>query len=503
VYGGQTATYTVTITRNPGFTGAVTLSTDATPPYLPVGTSASFTPNPLNPTDNSATLSVATNVSLFTTPPGSWPFTITGTSGTISHNINATLVVKPSDFSITVNPTSASVFGSQTATYIVTVTRDIGLNGPINLTTNAVFPYLPIGTSAAFSPNPLTPADSSSTLSVATNVSLFTTPPGSWPFTITATSGALTHAINATLVVKPSDFSIAVSPASVTVAGGQTASYTVTVTRDIGLNGPINLTTDTVFPYLPIGTSSAFSPNPLTPADSSSTLSVATNVSLFTTPPGPWPFRITATSGALTHTVNATLVVAPPPSIASFGASASNWTAGRDGFTLSATFADGQGTVVSAPGGSLGAIQSGTVFSVSGSALISNSDGTPRANSFTLTVTNAAGAIATATAAVSVYPAPVSPIVVIDIAGVPIASSLTAGQTYTASVPLRPGMHYQWAFGGSSSPGVIARGDRNTFDFVPSCPPGSVSCTQTITVGEINALNDSAQSMVLLGVVAP
>jgi collagen type VII alpha len=504
VFGSQTASYTVTVTRDIGLNGPINLTTNGVFPYLPIGTSAAFSPNSLTPADSSSTLSVATNVSQFTTPPGSWPFKITGTSGTITHNIDATLVVTPSDFSITVNPTSASVFGSQTASYTVTVTRDIGLNGPINLTTDTVFPYLPIGTSAAFSPNPLTPVDNSSTLSVATNVSQFTTPPGSWPFTITGTVGTITHNINATLVVTPSDFSITVNPTSVTVAGGQTASYTVTVTRDIGLNGPINLTTDTVFPYLPIGTSAAFSPNPLTPVDNSSTLSVATNVSQFTTPPGPWPFRITATSGTLTHTVNATLVVAPPPSIASFGASASNWTAGREGLTLSATFADGQGTVVSAPGSSLGAIQSGTAFSVPGSALIANADGTPRATLFTLTITNAAGAIATATAAVSVYPAPVTPIVVVvDLAGVPVASTLTAGQTYTASVPLRLGMHYQWVFDGRSSPGVIARGDRNTFDFVPSCVPGNVSCAQTISVGEINALNDSAQSMVPLSVVVP
>jgi subtilisin family serine protease len=81
---GASTSYTVTITRTGGFTGAVTLSAAG----LPAGATASFNPN--NTTGTSSTMSVATST---TTPTGSYPVTITGTSGTLSRSTSVTLVV--------------------------------------------------------------------------------------------------------------------------------------------------------------------------------------------------------------------------------------------------------------------------------------------------------------------------------------------------------------------------------------------------------------------------
>jgi hypothetical protein len=79
---GSTTTYTVTITRTGGFTGAVTLSVAG----LPSGGSATFTPNPA--TGASSALKVTVRI----LPRGTFPLTVTGTSGTTTHTASATLI---------------------------------------------------------------------------------------------------------------------------------------------------------------------------------------------------------------------------------------------------------------------------------------------------------------------------------------------------------------------------------------------------------------------------
>ncbi len=80
---GSSTTYTATVTPSGGFTGAVTLSASG----LPSGATASFS---ANPTTSTSTLSVTTAT---TTPAGSYPLTITGVSGTLTHTASATLAV--------------------------------------------------------------------------------------------------------------------------------------------------------------------------------------------------------------------------------------------------------------------------------------------------------------------------------------------------------------------------------------------------------------------------
>jgi hypothetical protein len=79
---GSTANYTVTITRTGGFTGAVTLSVAG----LPSGATATFTPN----LATGATSALKVTVRIF--PRGTFPLTVTGTSGTLTHTASATLI---------------------------------------------------------------------------------------------------------------------------------------------------------------------------------------------------------------------------------------------------------------------------------------------------------------------------------------------------------------------------------------------------------------------------
>jgi len=84
VAASTSGSYTVTVAPLNGFTGNVVLSVTGLP------TGATFTPATINGGTGSAMLSISTAA---TTPAGSFPLTITGTSGVLSHTASVTLVV--------------------------------------------------------------------------------------------------------------------------------------------------------------------------------------------------------------------------------------------------------------------------------------------------------------------------------------------------------------------------------------------------------------------------
>ena len=285
---GTSTSYTVTVTPTGGFAGTVTLGATG----LPAGAAATFTPNP---TTSTSMLSVST---LATTPVGSYPLTITGTSGTLTQTTSATLVVTapppPADYSLSVTPTSQSVVQGAATSYTVAISRTGGFTGAVTLNVSG----LGAGATGNFSPNPATA--NSSALTITTTATAST---GSFPLTITGTSGTLTHSASATLVVTGApagDFALSLTPTNRSVRPGGSKTYTVTVTPTGGFAGSVNLSVS----GLPSGGSGTFSPNPATAT--SSTLTVQTTS---TTPSGTFAFTVTGTSGALTHTATGTLTV--------------------------------------------------------------------------------------------------------------------------------------------------------------------------------------------------
>jgi hypothetical protein len=182
---GQPTSYSVTITPTGGFSGAVNLSVSG----LPAAAGGTFSPNPAT---SASSLSVTTSA---TTPAGSYPLTITGTNGTLTHQTSVTLVVQSpaADFTLDASPASRTIPRGGATTYAVTITPVNGFSGSVSLSVSG----LPNRTTASLSPNPAT---SSSTLTV-------TTKPGggqrgTFTLTITGTSGSLTHTKTVTLVVQ-------------------------------------------------------------------------------------------------------------------------------------------------------------------------------------------------------------------------------------------------------------------------------------------------------------
>ena len=182
---GGNATFTATVNPVTGFTGLVTFSVTG----LPAGASASFSPASVS-TSGPTTLTVSTNASQ--TPQGTYPLTITGTSGPVSHSANVTLVVNiHGDFTISVAPATGSVQASGSTTYTVMITRTGGFSSSVSLSAGS----LPKFVTATFSPL----VSDTSTATVATKKQ---TKSGTSNLVFTATSGNVSRSTTVTLTVQ-------------------------------------------------------------------------------------------------------------------------------------------------------------------------------------------------------------------------------------------------------------------------------------------------------------
>jgi hypothetical protein len=180
---GTAVTYAVSVGAVNGFTGSVALTLSG----LTQGTS-SFAP---------ATVSGSGTSQLTVTPTaaGTYSLTITGTSGSIVHTRTVTLVVSvPSDFGVSVTPSSATVTAGLSVSYTVAVSSTGGFAGSVSLSATG----LPSLATATFSANPVT-APRSVALTIRT---ARTTPKGTFTLTITGRSGTISHSAGTKLVVQ-------------------------------------------------------------------------------------------------------------------------------------------------------------------------------------------------------------------------------------------------------------------------------------------------------------
>ncbi len=290
---GATQDLTVAVDRVAGFTEPVAFSVD--PATLPAGATTSFTPAVA--TGSTSTLRVTVPS---TAPTGRYLTRVIATYGasrdSALHPINITAVLPPADFSITGTPSTITVVPGATADYALTLTRTAPGIGNIALTASG----LPAGAAATFVPS--SASGTTAQLAVATSAS---TPPGSYPVTITGTAGALVRQGSVTLVVDPApDFTLSATPASLTVARGATGQSAIAIQRT-GNPGTIALDVT----GLPSGVTATA--NPSSAAGTSSVLSIAVGASVA---PGTYPLVVRGVAGTLTRTTPLTLTVPAPPS---------------------------------------------------------------------------------------------------------------------------------------------------------------------------------------------
>ncbi len=245
------ATDNITVTPSGGFTGNVSLSLTG----LPSQTSSSFSVNPVSITgagSGSSVLTISTNRHA---TQGTYSLLLTATSGSLTHMLPLTLVIgTPPNFSLSASPSSQTVVQGSPTSYTVTVTPSGGFTGTVGFGVTG----LPSG--AGYTLPSVSGGSGNSTLNVTTSGS---TPTGSYPLTITGTSGSLTHTASVTLVVNaPPTGSISLSPnpGSVSISRGKSGSSTITVQGASGFSGSVTLTIS----GLPSKVTGSFSPNPVT-----------------------------------------------------------------------------------------------------------------------------------------------------------------------------------------------------------------------------------------------
>jgi hypothetical protein len=280
---GNSTSYTITINPSNGFTDSVNLSVSG----LPAGATPTFTPDPAA---NTSSLSITTTG---TTPTGTYPLTVTGTDGALTHTTGITLVVNPPpNFSLSASPASQTVTQGNSTSYTITINPSNGFTGGVTLKITG----LPSGAIGSFSSNPAT---SKSTLKVNTGAN---TLGGSYPLIITGTNGTLSQTTSVTLVVNtPPDFSLNASPSTETISSGGTAQYTISLTRIGGFTGNVTLKAS----GLPSGATATFSSNP-TGSTATMSVTVPTTRKSYSK-----SLTITGSSGHLSHSTAVTLLVNP------------------------------------------------------------------------------------------------------------------------------------------------------------------------------------------------
>jgi hypothetical protein len=285
---GGSGTSTITVTGANGFTGSVALATSG----LPSGVTAAFA---TNLTTGSSVLTLT--ASSTATAGGPVTVTINGTSGalTASTTVDLTVTVAPS-FALAPGAGTLSVTQGNNNTDTITVTPANGFTGGVTLAASG----LPSGVTASFSPNPTTTGSAVLTLNAGSTATT-----GAATVTISGTSGALTESTTIALTVNVAPgFTLAPSPASVTVIQGSNGTSTISVTDVGGFTGGVILAAS----GLPSGVTAAFATNPATGS------SVLTLTASNTATTGAATVTITGTSGTLTASTTIALTVNVPPS---------------------------------------------------------------------------------------------------------------------------------------------------------------------------------------------
>ncbi len=90
-YTGNTFKYTVTVTSVNGLSTPVNLTVSGTP----LSSTPTFSPTAVTPTTAGATSTLSIGTSASTTPFGTYPLTITGTEGGVTHTTTVTMITYP------------------------------------------------------------------------------------------------------------------------------------------------------------------------------------------------------------------------------------------------------------------------------------------------------------------------------------------------------------------------------------------------------------------------
>jgi len=259
--------------------------------------------------------------------PGTYPFTVTGTSGAISHSATLQLIVTGTG---TIISSAAPDFVTQPTPAVMTLTPGIakstsivvsslnGFNGVVSLTpswSGAV----PSGVTVSL-PSPVDVPSGGSASSVLTLTAGNSPSTGTYNLIVAATNGVITHSTQLSVTIAgtpsvlapvgPPDFAMTPSSGTVSVDEGLSAGTTVLVNSLGGFSSPVMFSTSWVG-NAPTGIGVTI-PQSVTPPPNGAASSAVT----FTTSPtgssGSYVLQVTGTSGSVTHSTDINLQVNSP-----------------------------------------------------------------------------------------------------------------------------------------------------------------------------------------------
>lgn len=289
---GATGDVTATLTRGANFAGfPVTLSL-VNPP---AGITLAGNPNPT--TGDSSTLTIQVDTSV---PDGNQhllTILAVGTNGnndTVERTAFLTLTVPGSDFNLSLLPSALDLVPGETGVSTVALSRELGFTTDVVLMASG----LPPGVTATFAPNPASGTSSQLTVTTDGNAPL-----GTYPLTVTGSSGTLIRTASMTLrLVASQTFDISVVQPSITIQqGGRLDPATpVNITRHPFFIGGIDFTISGV----PPGVLATFDPNPASGNTTHLAIAVSPTAIL-----GSYPLTIIGTAGGVIRQTMVTLTV--------------------------------------------------------------------------------------------------------------------------------------------------------------------------------------------------
>lgn len=290
---GQNGTVALTLDRQGGFAGVVTLVAEG----LPANVAATFNPANFGAGVTSSTLTFSVGSAAVA---GVTSVTVRATgSGVTDKTVVVQLTITSSatsDFTLTATPAALSVVPGASGQTTINLARTGGFAGNVTFTTST----LPAGVTATFTPNPATA--NSSILAFTTTAA---TVAGTYTITVTGSAtGQTARTVNVVLTVSAApSISIALSSTSASVAAGTSTATTVTLTRNAGLTGDVTVAVDGT---LPVGVTVAFAPtSPVAGTTTTATISTTSAVAA-----GVYTITLRATgTGGVTTTAPFTLTV--------------------------------------------------------------------------------------------------------------------------------------------------------------------------------------------------
>src|SRR5438309_87290 len=306
VVAGSSGKSLVILTSINGFSGVVNLATSP-PPLCASCPGWGLNSSSVKLSSGGTASSTLTFVSTAGSPPRNWVVVVTGTSGSLSHNVSVTFTVVPSspppDFTITANPNRLNIPAGTTGKSTITLTSLNSFSGTVNLYTSPS-PLCPSPQCSTWSIDP-TSANLSPDGSATATLSIFGGTQGGYGnVTVYGNSGSLSHSVIVSFkITQPPDFTITISPSSQTVRKGSITTFSINVTGTNGFNNTVDLST-TISPVTRHGPTTSL-PSTVGPY-STSTLTVST---MRGTQLGTYTITVTATSGSLTHTFTVTVTV--------------------------------------------------------------------------------------------------------------------------------------------------------------------------------------------------